>query len=120
MLIYERHEGSQPEKPSMVDTTSSKTKVYLRKNIERVTRTDEMTGEEYGLWQYEEATVTHDEFEQIVGLGINALEESAANTNDALDVVLTEELPTQAENIQTLSDTVDDILTNVIPSLMEG
>ena len=69
-IQYKLHEGSQSEKPSTVDTTASATVVYLRKNIERITRIDETTGEEYQLWQYEEAILTHDEFEQYMAENI--------------------------------------------------
>lgn len=39
---------------------------------------------------------------------------------EAMDTVLTEELPSQSEQIQTVSDAVDYILTDVIPGLLEG
>lgn len=65
-MVYELREGSQEEKPKNIDTTSSATVVYLRKNIERITKVDEMSGEEVQLWQYEEAIVTHDEYDEYV------------------------------------------------------
>lgn len=117
-LIYELHEGSQTEKPAAVDTTSSATVVYLRRNIQQITRADEMG--EITLWQYEEAQCTHEQFEEILNSGIASLEETTANTNDALDTVLTEELPAQSDQIQTVSDAVDYILTDVIPGILEG
>ena len=117
-LIYELHEGSQAEKPKTVDTTSSATVVYLRKNIKQITRSDDMG--EITLWQYEEAQCTHEQFEEILNSGITSLEETTASTNDALDTVLTEELPAQTEQIQTVSDAVDYILTDVIPGILEG
>lgn len=63
-LIYELHEGSQTEKPATVDTTSSATVVYLRRNIQQITRADEMG--EVTLWQYEEARISHSEYEQFL------------------------------------------------------
>lgn len=63
-LIYELHEGSQAEKPKAVDTTSSATIVYLRRNIKQITRSDDMG--EVTLWQYEEAQCTHDEYDEYV------------------------------------------------------
>lgn len=60
-IIYKHIEGSQTERPLEVDTTSSKTVVYLRKNIERVEKEDEQ-GNKYELWEYDEAQLTHDEY----------------------------------------------------------
>lgn len=61
-IKYKYHEGSQTEKPVKIDTFSSPTAVYLRKNIQRITRIDEMSGEKISLWGYEEAKLTLDEW----------------------------------------------------------
>ena len=47
---------------------------------------------------------------------INAAMESIS---EAVDIVMTEELPAQSDQIDSLSDAIDDILTNVIPNLIE-
>jgi len=60
-IIYKHIEGSQAERPLEVDTTSSKSVVYLRKNIERVEHEDEQ-GNVYELWEYDEAQLTPDEY----------------------------------------------------------
>jgi len=70
-LNYELHEGSQAEKPATVDTTSSATVVYLRRNIQQITRADEMG--EVTLWQYEEARISHSEYEQFLAGQIEEL-----------------------------------------------
>ena len=62
-INYQYHEGSQTVKPLAIDTNSSKSVVYLRRNIEQITRTDEMSGEEITLWGYEEAQLTLPEYE---------------------------------------------------------
>ena len=62
-IVYEHHEGSQAERPLEVDTISSSTVVYLRKNIEQITREDEMSGEEVTLWSYDEAELTPEEYD---------------------------------------------------------
>ena len=62
-IVYSHHEGSQAVKPTAIDTTSSKTAVYLRKNIERIIREDPMTGESVALWSYDEAKLTPAEWE---------------------------------------------------------
>lgn len=50
--------------PEMVDTTSSKTTVYLRRGIKEKQRTDEESGESMTYYEYEEAKMTHGEYEE--------------------------------------------------------
>ena len=59
----EYHEGSQTIEPLAIDTTSSKSVVYLRRNIEQITRKDEQSGATIKLWAYEEAQLTLPEYE---------------------------------------------------------
>ena len=54
-------EGMQAEKPQEVDKESSHTTVYLRRNIEQITKTDE-DGNTYKAWQYEERTMTKSDY----------------------------------------------------------
>ena len=63
-IQYQYHEGSQHIKPLAIDTNSSKTAVYLRRNIEQITREDETSGELVTLWGYEEAKLTIPEYEE--------------------------------------------------------
>lgn len=63
-IVYKYHEGSQSTKPLSIDTNSSKTVVYLRRNVEQITKIDPMSEEEITLWSYEEAVLTLDEYEQ--------------------------------------------------------
>ena len=49
-------------KPDLVDTTSSKSTVYLRKNIIENKKIDEMSGEETVFYDYEEAKLTNKEY----------------------------------------------------------
>ena len=51
-------------KPDLVDTTSSKTTVYIRQNIVENIKTDEMYGEETGFYEYEEAKLTKEEYQE--------------------------------------------------------
>ena len=51
-------------KPELIDTTSSKTTVYLRKNIVENIKTDEMSGEETVFYEYEEAKLTKEEYQE--------------------------------------------------------
>lgn len=49
-------------KPDLVDTTSSKTTVYVRQNIVENKKIDEMSGEEIVFYDYEEAKLTNEEY----------------------------------------------------------
>ena len=51
-------------KPDLVDTTSSKVVVYLRQNIVENIKTDEMSGEETVFYEYEEAKLTKEEYQE--------------------------------------------------------
>ena len=51
-------------KPDLLDTTSSKTTVYIRQNIVENIKTDEMSGEETVFYEYEEAKLTKKEYDQ--------------------------------------------------------
>ena len=51
-------------KPDLVDTTSSKVIVYLRQNIVENIKTDEMSGEETVFYEYEEAKLTKQEYQE--------------------------------------------------------
>ena len=51
-------------KPDLVDTTSSKVVVYLRQNIVENIKTDEMSGEETIFYEYEEAKLTKEEYQE--------------------------------------------------------
>lgn len=62
ILNYVKSQSSV--KPELVDTTSSKKVVYLRKNIVEVVNTDDDTNEEYIYYEYEEAKLTKEEYKQ--------------------------------------------------------
>ena len=51
-------------KPDLVDTTSSKTTVYIRQNIVKNIKTDKMSGEETVFYDYEEAKLTKQEYQE--------------------------------------------------------
>ena len=50
--------------PELVDTTSSKTTVYIRQNIVENKKTDEMSGKETVFYEYEEAKLTKEEYQE--------------------------------------------------------
>ena len=51
-------------KPELIDTTSSKTTVYLRKNIIEVERTSENDDTTTIFYKYDEAKLTKEEYQE--------------------------------------------------------
>lgn len=51
-------------KPELVDTTSSKKYVYLRKDIMEIQKTDEFSNETITLYEYQEAKLTKAEYQE--------------------------------------------------------
>ena len=51
-------------KPELIDTTSSKTTVYIRKNIIEKERIGEETGDSATYYEYDEAKLTKEEYQE--------------------------------------------------------
>lgn len=81
-IVYTHHEGSQETKPATMDSTSSREVVYLRKNVERITREDPQTGDEVELWSYDEAELTPMEYATFVAEDAAAKAEYVAMMSD--------------------------------------
>ena len=80
MTDWKKVTGTQPDKPEEVDRTSSPSTVYLRKNIEQVTR--EVEGSDGKIqtvteWQYDEKEMTVKEYENMA-LMKSAVEENTS------------------------------------------
>ena len=61
-LIYEKSESTVY--PELIDTTSSNTTVYLRKNVTEKLEEDENTDNKYVMYEYDEAKLTKSEYKQ--------------------------------------------------------
>lgn len=61
-LNYKKSESAIA--PPQIDTTSSKKVVYIRKNIAEERRTDELNGETYIRYRYDEAKIPKAEYTQ--------------------------------------------------------
>lgn len=84
--------GSQEKRPEVIDKTSSGKYVYLRRNIERITKEDTQ-GEPVQLWQYEEAAVPQEEYApydtvvmEIVRAEIDAIATEQKTINKAMSL----------------------------------
>ncbi len=62
-LVWKKVEGSQDTRPKDLEITVHT--VYLRKNVERITKEPIIDGEEpTELWQYDECQLTLEEYEE--------------------------------------------------------
>ena len=62
ILNYVKSQSSV--KPELIDTTSSKTTVYVRQNIVEVEKTNESDNTSTTFYEYEEAKLTKKEYDQ--------------------------------------------------------
>lgn len=63
-IIWKKVTGCQPNKPDEVDTTSSPTTVYLRRNIREAEIAEQMDGTPITGWEYEEAQLSLEEYKE--------------------------------------------------------
>ena len=75
-------------KPDLLDTTSSKVVVYLRQNIVENIKTDEISGEESVFYEYEEAKLTKEEYQEYL---------KELNSSDTLQTI--ENLKVENQNL---------------------
>ena len=75
-------------KPDLVDTTSSKVVVYLRQNIVENIKTDEISREESIVYEYEEAKLTKQEYQEYL---------KELNDSDTLQTI--EDLKAENQNL---------------------
>lgn len=89
-INYEHREGSQAVKPSLVDTNSSKTVVYLRKNVTQTSFKDAMSGKTITMWSYDEAVLSLAEFEEYkTNVSADILAQMRADNTDMMDAIAT-------------------------------
>ena len=80
-IEYKHVEGSQKEKPLAIDTVSSSTIIYVRKNIRQVEKKDEQSEEIYKMWEYDEAQLTREQY-------TDYLTDQLQKTQEAVDFLL--------------------------------
>ena len=113
-------------KPDLVDTTSSKTTVYVRQNIVEKENTVENTNSEDNdatsttvFYEYDEAKLTKEEYQEYL---------KELNGSDTLQTI--ENLKTNDDKINSaivsieennldMSDTLNILLTEVIPNILD-
>lgn len=76
----EWYKSESTVRPDEVDITSSKSTVYLRRNIKETYRTDEILDEEIIYYEYEETKITKEEYaEYLKGLAVIDIEQQRAD-----------------------------------------
>lgn len=73
------------EKPLKVDLTSSSKGVYVRENIKQVKTIDEDTQEEITKYQYEEAFLTHEQYQDYVRMQYLIEQVETKRENEIID-----------------------------------
>ena len=73
------------EEPLKVDTISSSKGVYVRKNIKQVKTIDEDTQEEIIKYQYEEAFLTHGQYQDYVRMQYLIEQVETKRENEIID-----------------------------------
>ena len=89
--------------PELIDTTSSKKYVYIRQNVVEK-ESEEIDGEKYTYYEYDEAKLTKEEYKQYI---------QEMNSEEALESIET----LKAENVM-LTETVN-MLTECILEMSE-
>lgn len=109
--------GYQQTKPEELDTISSPSTVYLRKNVKQV---EVETGDErVSAWSYEEAQLTREEYKEyqleqadMEKLGYKAQEENQEVLMEAVADMFTQQLDLQ-ENQMIIMDALADIYSKI-------
>lgn len=74
------HKSESTIQPDEVDTTSSKTSVFLRRNIKETTRWDELSEDESTIYKYEETALSKKEYaEYLKGLALIDIQQQRAD-----------------------------------------
>lgn len=77
-LNYVKSEST--EYPELIDTTSSKVVVYLRKNVLEKQVEDKITGDTHTMYEYDEAKLTKEQYKQYLDeLSLMNLEQMRAD-----------------------------------------
>ena len=113
-------------KPDLVDTTSSQTTVYVRRNIVEKEKTVENTNSEDNdatpttvFYDYEEAKLTKEEYQEYLkelngSDTLQTIEDLKVNDDKINSAIVSIE-----ENNLDMSDTLNILLTEVIPNILD-
>ncbi len=63
-MIIQYYKSQSTVKPELIDDSSSKYVTYLRKNIVEKQIIDELSGDSYTMYEYDEAKLTKEQYKQ--------------------------------------------------------
>ena len=117
--------SSSSVKPDLIDTTSSKTTVYVRQNIVEKEKTVENTNSEDNeststvFYEYDEAKLTKEEYQEYLkeldgSDTLQTIEDLKTNDDKINSAIVSIE-----ENNLDMSDTLNILLTEVIPNILD-
>ena len=99
-MAYKTVESYSQTKPLEIDETSSKYKVYIRKNIEKVPNLDEEGNETGGThWRMEESIMTKEEFKQYSNI-MDAIKSQVSDKIESDNLIIMEALADIYTSIQ--------------------
>lgn len=79
MTNWKSVRDSRVERPATIDTTSSKTTVYERRNIQQNTFHDEMSDTDITEWTYEQREYKAEEYAMMLSPAIQKLQQSISD-----------------------------------------
>lgn len=82
MTPWRKVQGSQEDRPQEIDAFSSPSTVYQRRNIKRLS-----DGQQEGLWEYEERTLTREEYALMESPAIQAVQQVLSDIQLAIEAM---------------------------------
>lgn len=109
-LVYRKSESGAY--PPLLDTTSSKKVVYIRKNVQEVTFHDDISDTDFTMYEYDEAVLTKDEYKMYL------IEQASEERDTNAELAIAELAETVDENdtstqlaVADLAETFDESST---------
>lgn len=86
MTEFKTVRDSRTEEPATIDTTSSETTVYERRNIRQETREEEMGGETIPIteWVYEQREYSREEYAMMLSPAIQGVQQALSDIELAI------------------------------------
>ena len=113
-MDWKTRQGTQTEKPAILDTASSPKTVYLRKNItqKKVKDTD---GTRHSVWEYDEVQISVEDYEKepaVINEMAQLIEQAENSQSDTAGILLAQ--AEQQATLEAQDETLADILLNVV------
>lgn len=113
-MDWKTRQGTQAEKPAILDTVSSPHTVYLRKKITQKIVKD-IDGVKHKVWEYDEAQLSAEEYQKepaVINEMAQLIEQAEENQQAYADILVAR--AEQQATLEAQDETLADILVNVI------